>query len=273
MGIESMKYVIVIPARNEVNRIVHTLKSIFNQTVKPVKVVVVDDGSRDGTGCVARRLGTTVVRVERRTNENLSGTPYIAYLINRGLEIAEKLDLDYVMISGADCVYPPTYVEEITRRMRQDKAVIASGVAHGEVTREYGVRGAGRLIDAKWFRGIGFRYPENYGFEPWLVFRALKDGMKVAVYKDIAFSLLRETKVSPRKAYLWGKAMRALNYFWLYALGRCLLFALKSPKLGLRMLSGYLRKAKKYRDIEDFVPSFQRSIFLRRIEELLGTIF
>ena len=268
-----MKYAIIIPARNEKDRIVHTLDSIFSQTIKPTTVVVVDDASRDGTSEVAKKLGAVVVRIERNNDENLSGTPYIAYLINRGLEHVESTDLDYVMISGADCVYPPNYVEEITKRMRQDKVGVASGVARGEVTREYGVRGAGRLIDAKWFRSIGFKYPENYGFESWLIFRALKDGMKVAVYKDIAFSLLRETKVSPRKAYLWGKAMRALNYFWLYALGRCMLFALNSPKLGLRMLLGYLSRVENYQDIEDFVPSFQRAIFLKRVKELLSIIF
>jgi len=266
-----LKYAVVIPARNEKDRIVHTLSSIFNQTIKPVVVVVVDDSSEDGTGEVAEKLGATIIRVRRNSNENLSGTPYIAYLINKGLEVIEKHDLDYIMISGADCVYPSNYVEEIIIRMKKEDVVVASGVAKGEITREYGVRGAGRIIDAKWFKSVGFRYPENYGFEPWLIYKALKEGKKTTVYSDIAFSLLRSTKLNPKKMFLWGKAMRSLNYWWLYALGRCFLFFLRSPILGVNMFSGYLSSVRKYEDVKDFVPNFQKSIFLKRVKTVLSS--
>jgi len=53
---------VVIPARNEAANLPHLLESLRDQTLPPVEIVVVDDGSEDGTGEVAARLGASVVR-------------------------------------------------------------------------------------------------------------------------------------------------------------------------------------------------------------------
>jgi len=232
-------------------------------------VVVVDDSSSDRTAVIAESLGATVVRVKRRFSGSLSGTPYIALLVNTGLRRLEELELDYVMVSGADCLYPARYVEKLAERMRCDGVVVASGVAIGEETSEYGVRGAGRLIDAEWFKQLGFRYPLNYGFEAWLVLKALSEGRGVRVYGDLRFTLLRPTRISARKAYLWGKAMRALNYWWFYALARSLKFLFKSPTLGVSMIAGFLSLTEPVRDIASFTQGFQKAIVLNIVKSAL----
>lgn len=99
-----MKYGVVIPARNERKFIGLTLKSLLRQSIPPQKIVVVDDSSSDGTVDIAEKLGATVIRIKRKSTANMVGTPYIAYLINKGFEVLESLKLDYVMISGADCL-------------------------------------------------------------------------------------------------------------------------------------------------------------------------
>ena len=77
---------------------------------------------------------------------------------------------------------------------------------------------------------------------------------------------MRITKFSPQKAYLWGKAMRVLNYWPPYAIGRCMLSGLSR---GINMLSGYLSSdVKKYQDIKDFVPKFQRIYTIKRFQNL-----
>ena len=40
---------VIIPAYNAENTIISALKSLFEQTIKPEKIIVVDDGSTDGT--------------------------------------------------------------------------------------------------------------------------------------------------------------------------------------------------------------------------------
>ena len=52
---------VVIPARNEEHNLPTLLRSLASQAVKPHEVMVVDDGSTDGTAAAARELGATVI--------------------------------------------------------------------------------------------------------------------------------------------------------------------------------------------------------------------
>lgn len=52
---------VVIPARNEARSLPHLLGSLAAGDVRPAQVVVVDDGSDDGTADVARSFGATVM--------------------------------------------------------------------------------------------------------------------------------------------------------------------------------------------------------------------
>jgi len=52
--------------------------------------------------------------------------------------------------------------------------------------------------------------------------------------------------------------MKALNYWWPYALGRSLIAGTRSPSKGLAMIRGYFSEVKQYEDIKDFVPRFQK---------------
>ena len=44
-----MKYVVISPVKDEERHVEHTLRSMAQQTVKPVRWIIVDDGSRDQT--------------------------------------------------------------------------------------------------------------------------------------------------------------------------------------------------------------------------------
>lgn len=55
---------VIVPAYNEEERLAGTLRSLF-VWFSPGDVLVVDDGSTDGTASIAERLGTRVLRLER----------------------------------------------------------------------------------------------------------------------------------------------------------------------------------------------------------------
>jgi glycosyltransferase involved in cell wall biosynthesis len=57
-----MKISVVIPAYNAERFLPRCLASVFAQTLAPYEVIVVDDGSTDGTAQIAEELGATVVR-------------------------------------------------------------------------------------------------------------------------------------------------------------------------------------------------------------------
>ena len=50
MSLLNTKYVVVTPVRDEEAYLPFTIESMVRQSVRPVEWVIVDDGSRDGTG-------------------------------------------------------------------------------------------------------------------------------------------------------------------------------------------------------------------------------
>src|SRR5690349_14615522 len=72
------KYVLVTPARNEADYIELTLKSVIQQTIRPLKWVVVSDGSTDGTDDIVRPYAERepwieLVRMGERTGRDFAG--------------------------------------------------------------------------------------------------------------------------------------------------------------------------------------------------------
>lgn len=56
---------VIIPARNEAGNIARLIDSLLRQTEPPGEIIVVDAGSTDGTGEIARQMGCRVIRVDR----------------------------------------------------------------------------------------------------------------------------------------------------------------------------------------------------------------
>ncbi len=56
-----MRFSVVIPARNEEAYIEQTLEALFRQTLAPLEVIVVDNGSTDNTAELARAAGARVI--------------------------------------------------------------------------------------------------------------------------------------------------------------------------------------------------------------------
>jgi 4,4'-diaponeurosporenoate glycosyltransferase len=52
---------VIIPARNEAHNLPRLFRSLTGQSVRPLEIIVVDDGSTDGTAGVAREHGATVL--------------------------------------------------------------------------------------------------------------------------------------------------------------------------------------------------------------------
>lgn len=258
----------VVSARDEEHIIGKCLQSLINQTVK-VFVVVVDDGSVDKTAEVASNYTDSVVTLPRH-EENWTGRPELASVFNAGFRVLEEKDIPYILISGADDIYPSNYVEEVINRMKKGQYVLTSGVVEGESSHSLSPRGGGRILNAKWFRNVGFKYPLNFGFEVYLVYKALSQNYKVTAFSDLKFKVSRGTRVSRRKLYLWGKGMKALNYWWLYAIGRAALAGATNPLNTLAMLKGYVSNVQRYEDLRGFVPNFQEGLAVKRIREILG---
>jgi glycosyltransferase involved in cell wall biosynthesis len=90
---------VIVPAWNAARFLGVTLQSLRDQTTPPTQVIVVDDGSTDGTAEVAAEAGATVLRQRQRG-------PGAAR--NRGLGVAAT---EFVAFLDADDWYVPDKLE------------------------------------------------------------------------------------------------------------------------------------------------------------------
>ncbi|MFI1755660.1 bifunctional polysaccharide deacetylase/glycosyltransferase family 2 protein [Streptomyces sp. NPDC020571] len=96
---------VIVPAYNEKECIEATLRSLARST-HPVEVVVVDDGSTDGTAEIAESLGLPGVRVVRQAN---AGKPAA---LNNGVRHARY---DIVVMMDGDTVFEPDTVRHLVQ--------------------------------------------------------------------------------------------------------------------------------------------------------------
>jgi len=100
--VTSPPYVLITPARNEAQFIELTIKSVVSQTVKPIKWVVVSDGSTDGTDDIVRKYAAQhnwieLVRMPERKERHFAGK---VHAFNAGY--ARVQDLPYAVIGNLD---------------------------------------------------------------------------------------------------------------------------------------------------------------------------
>lgn len=110
---------VVVPAYNEAENIEATVRSIL-ASGHPLEVVVVDDGSTDGTADLLEDLALPRVRVVRQANAGKSAA------LNRGVAAARH-DL-IVMIDGDTIFQPDTVAELVAPFADPDVGAVAGNV-------------------------------------------------------------------------------------------------------------------------------------------------
>ncbi|CAL9555628.1 Undecaprenyl-phosphate 4-deoxy-4-formamido-L-arabinose transferase [Streptomyces sp. enrichment culture] len=110
---------VLVPAYNEVKCIENTVRSLMSSD-HPIEIVVVDDGSTDGTARIVEAMGLPNVRVVRQLN---AGKPAA---LNRGLANASH---DIVVMMDGDTVFEPSTVRELVQPFGDPKVGAVAGNA------------------------------------------------------------------------------------------------------------------------------------------------
>ena len=113
---------VAVPSYNHAPFVEECLRSIFRQTFSPIKLLVIDDGSRDGSATVIENV--------------LKDAPFSTELIareNRGLsatlnEAVLQADAKYFAYLGSDDLWLPNFLEEQVKLLeaREDAALAFS---------------------------------------------------------------------------------------------------------------------------------------------------
>ena len=255
----------MIPAFNEEEYIGNTIEHLQNQLLKPEKIILVNDGSTDKTRQIVERFKQVEI-VDRKNKSSTLTRKQLAQTYNEGLKKLKESDLDYILLLDADLLIPPDYVSIIVERMeRNSKLAVVSGVIKGEYSTE--PRGGGRVVKTEFWNRIGMLYPVNYGFEGYLLWKAESLGYRVQLFTDVFMTAQRKTgaNYNPQNYTYYGYGLKALGYYFPYALGRILLFSRKKPKGAFFMLKGFLEKNLDLYEPElrEYIKKTQRKNFFR----------
>lgn len=172
-GLASLDFVLISPARNEAGFIELTLKSMVAQTKKPLKWVIVSDGSTDGTDEIVQRYAATnpwiqLLRLPDKRERNFGGK---VHAFNAGLELLRDLDYQVIGNLDADLSFEPDYFEFLLNKFSGNPRLGVGGTpfSEGGATYDYRfastehVSGACQLFRKECFAEIGGYVPIKAG--------------------------------------------------------------------------------------------------------------
>lgn len=168
------RYVVITPARNEAQFIEGTLRSMTSQTVKPVRWVIVSDGSTDGTDDIVRNYladnpWIELVRMPERKERHFAGK---VLAFNAGYARVKDLDYDVVASLDADITFDSDYFSFLLGKLAADATLGLVGTPFQETSGQaYDYRfvsidhvsGACQVFSRRCFEAIGGYVPVRGG--------------------------------------------------------------------------------------------------------------
>src|ERR1035441_6434176 len=131
---ETLRYVIITPARNEEQFIELTVRSMIAQTLLPLRWVIVSDGSTDRTDEIVRGYAfeypwIELVRMPERQERHFAGK---VHAFNAGYE--KVINLPYEVIGNLDCdvSFDGQYFEFLLRKLSENPQLGVAGTPFRE---------------------------------------------------------------------------------------------------------------------------------------------
>lgn len=233
----SIRYVVITPVRDESAHIEATIRSMMEQTVRPVEWVIVDDGSTDGTSAILDRFATehswiTVLHKTNRGHRDADTGAVGAFLA--GYHAVRVQKWDFVVNLDADLGLGRDYFQKCFEEFRRDPRLgIGGGTLYHydregksaiETSPKNHVRGATKIYRrACWESFGGLR--EVPGWDTLDEIQAETANWCVRSFEGIVALHLRPTGGAAgawRDAVKNGRADYFLGYHPVFMLAKCL---------------------------------------------------
>jgi len=183
---------ILVPAFDAKDTIASVVVGLRRELGRDVPIIVVDDGSADGTSEVARRAGATVIRHAKNRGKGAA--------IRTGLVAARDAGCNVAITVDADGQHPPDQAERLLSASADETAIILgtrdlanSGAPRGNVIGNRASNFFVSLFNYRRFRDTQCglrRYPvettlalrthdQRFGFEAEVIFAATRAGVPI----------------------------------------------------------------------------------------------
>ncbi|MFA7628078.1 MAG: ATP-binding cassette domain-containing protein [Candidatus Dojkabacteria bacterium] len=243
-----MKVYVLIPTRNRKELLDKCLSSLDKQTYEDFEVVVIDDGSTDGTEEVLRKHKVTVLQGDGNlwwTGAMRKGVDYV---------LSKCSENDYILLQNDDTYMESDFIENLIRDIKSNpKSLLGTAVKDFE-TKEYlynthrykkcilqqvvvktdeslieseTLSGRGTLIPVEVFQKLGnfSRLLPHYGSDYEIAFRAKSKGYKLLMSTDsVTYSTSKKPSLAKRiksqeylslkDFYLLFFSRRSYNNLW-----------------------------------------------------------
>ena len=250
-------YVLITPARNEEAHLEKTIASVVSQTVRPLKWVIVNDGSTDRTETIAathaaRHPWIVVVSRPPRTGRDFAGK---VGAFNAGFDVVKTLPFDVVGSLDADLSFVPDYFEFLLSKFDADSRLGVAGCPFSEDGKTYDysfssqdhVSGACQLFRRQCFQDIGGYVPlRGGGIDVVAVLTARMKGWRTRTFIERSCVHHRpmgsaNEKSKAAAAYRLGQRAYRLGYHPIWQLFRSAYQMTRPPYVagGMALAAGY----------------------------------
>lgn len=270
-SIAKRAYVIVTPVRDEAEHVEQTIRSVAEQTVRPLRWVIVNDGSTDGTGEIldshaAKHDWIEVVHRANRGHRASGGGVVEAF--NDGFARVADLQWDYVVKLDGDLSFDRDYFEQCFMRFEQDERL---GIAGGMVVRAdtmaedspgdppFHVRGATKIYRRECWQQIA-PLLQAPGWDTIDEVKANRFGWSTRTLRDLKLVQHKPTGSADGRWRNWfknGRANYVTGYHPMFMLAKGVKRAFKSRPIFLETIallagycSGYLKRLPQMQDRE-----------------------
>ena len=250
-------YSVVIIARNEETHIRKTVESLLDQTIRPYRIVVVDDGSTDATPDILREMPVDTKRLPIHDDSHDVYYNTLHDIRNAGHLVVRDDPVGWVYSGDADIILPPKYCETIMKHAEKCDAYIGSGIEKNKFD-QLPMDGC-RMIKHSWFRSEGMytKWESIY-----LCVKALAAGHCTMVrYTDDCVVVSQRptgTAYSASRQYNQGALMRKLGAPMPYVCWKVgVLIKSRGIRIGLLFLKGWWRSKV---EVPDHIQRLHRQL-------------
>lgn len=250
-------FVLVTPARNEATFIEETIQSVVAQTVRPLKWVIVSDGSTDGTDEIVQKYAAEhpwieLVRMPERKERHFAGK---VMAFNAGYARMKGLAYDAIASLDADITFDPEYFSFLLARLQEDPqyGLVGTPFQDGDKVYDYRfvsiehVSGACQLFRRECFEAIeGYKPVKGGGIDYLAVLTARMKGWKTRTFTGkvcMHHRIMGTAQHGIMKArFRNGVKDYAFGHHPMWELSRCAYQATQKPFVlgGMMLLAGYV---------------------------------